>query len=443
MKFKQPRKLLSLIGSSYNIEGDKDIYISGLGVVNHIEEGYLCFAETVEYASLISDTKCRAIILSKHVYNLIDKSSSTTYVISDNPSKLFNTIIKNIYSANDAITFDFDKSNDNKISKHSIVSINSKIGNNCIIYPFVYIDSNVVIGNNVKLFSGVRIYNNTVIGNNVIIQSNSVIGSIPGWHYKDNDIHKNFRCVGSVRIEDNVFIGANVSIDKGLVEETLICSNVKIGNNVQIGHGVEIDENVVIISQSGLAGGVIVGKNSRLSGQSAVASNTILASNTTLHGKSAITKSVLTDGLILFGIPAEEINIYNRRTSYIKSLPRHVDDINSRLNIIEKSLGSPHAQLSSDVNLPWSNTKSYRTIFTKISNIISEQLSLDITSLNIDTNLNQFADSLDMTELVMAIEEEFNIEITDEESGEISTIRHIYKLIRKHQRKQMAELDVR
>ncbi len=257
MKFTPPRKLIDIVGPNYNIEGDKNALISGLGVANSIKDDDLCFAENDIFFQKVLRTSCKAIITKKSIFSkAAEKNTEKAFVITDNPSKLFAAIIRGIYESQnkDAIYFPVDPkflNTNSKVAVDSFLPDNLELGGNCIIYPQVFIDKAVRIGDSVIVMPGVKIFSGTTIGNNVIIHSNAVIGNSPNWHYRDNDIWNDLNGIGGVVIGNNVFIGANVTIDKGLVENTIIRDNVKIGNQVQVGHGVQIEDNVLIVSQSG------------------------------------------------------------------------------------------------------------------------------------------------------------------------------------------------
>lgn len=409
MPFKYPVKLIDLVGHSYNIEGNREALIYGLGVLCNAQKGDLCFAENINIVNFLTDSNCEAIITTKTTFINTKNKASKCFIITDNPSKLFSKIIDKVKSELPSFSFIAKNYNLNnsRVSLDSNIDVDSTLGSNCIIYPQTFIDHDVVIGDFVVIYPGVKIFSNTKIGNNVVIKSNAIIGNKPNCVYKDNDLYFDFDGAGGVIIENNVTIGANTTIDKGLVGKTKISSNTKIGNSVQIGDGAFIDENVLIISQTGISGGAFVGKNTRINGQCGVNNNVQIPPNTTIKAKTIITSNIKEEGGVYFGIPGEESKFYSKKQSSLNKLPRLISS-NESFKI--------HGNLSH-----------------KLATVISEQLSIDQDELKMNFNFVQDggADSLDIVELVMAIEDEFDITISDEEAGTLETVGGVYKFLRR------------
>ena len=186
----------------------------------------------------------------------------------------------------------------------------AKIGENVDIAPNVYIGHDVVIGNNVKIFphvtigegaiigEGTVIYSNVTIrefveiGKNCVIQPGAVIGSDGFGFVKVNGNNTKIDQIGTVIVEDEVEIGANTTIDRGAIGDTIIKKYTKIDNLVQIAHNDIIGENCLIISQVGIAGSTIIGNNVTLAGQVGVAGHLEIGENTMIGAQSGIAGNV-------------------------------------------------------------------------------------------------------------------------------------------------------
>lgn len=186
----------------------------------------------------------------------------------------------------------------------------AKIGDNVDIAPNVYIGHDVVIGNNVKIFpnvtigegaiigEGTVIYSNVSIrefveiGKNCVIQPGAVIGSDGFGFVKVNGNNTKIDQIGTVIVEDEVEIGANTTIDRGAIGDTIIKKYTKIDNLVQIAHNDIIGENCLIISQVGIAGSTIIGNNVTLAGQVGVAGHLEIGDNTMIGAQSGIAGNV-------------------------------------------------------------------------------------------------------------------------------------------------------
>ncbi len=183
------------------------------------------------------------------------------------------------------------------IGAHSVIGDNTKIGKQSKIGPNVSIGTNVSIGNESIIHSNVSIEDNVVIGNNCEIFSGARIGA-DGFGYAQNEKKEWLKIpqTGSVLIEDNVDIGANTTIDRGAIDNTIIKSGVKIDDQVHIGHNCFIDTNTIISGLAGFAGSVRVGKNCMIGGGSRFAPNIKIGDNIVITPTTAITKSLTESG---------------------------------------------------------------------------------------------------------------------------------------------------
>jgi len=190
-----------------------------------------------------------------------------------------------------------------KLDKNIRIAPYVVINESVVIESFVCIGSNSTIGANVSIGKGTRLHSNVTIGNNVTIGSNceifsgAVIGN-DGFGYAQGINQKWIKIpqTGSVIIGDDVDIGANTSIDRGAINNTVIMSGVKIDNQVQIGHNCIINENTVIAGCVGIAGSAIVGKNCKIGGAAMILGHLNIADNTTISPGTMITKSITKGG---------------------------------------------------------------------------------------------------------------------------------------------------
>jgi UDP-3-O-[3-hydroxymyristoyl] glucosamine N-acyltransferase len=168
-----------------------------------------------------------------------------------------------------------------------------KIGDNTFIGPNSYIGENVQIGNNVTIHSNVYIGHDVKIGNDCEIFPGAKIGT-DGFGYAREKDKKWLKIpqTGSVIIGNNVDIGANSTIDRGAIDNTIIHNGVKIDNLVQIGHNCIIGENSIIAGCAGIAGSAIIGKNCMIGGAAMIKGHITIADDTIISGGTGIGKNV-------------------------------------------------------------------------------------------------------------------------------------------------------
>ena len=196
----------------------------------------------------------------------------------------------------------FNQTNFYGLKKRNLISRSSKIHKSCWIE-----NNNVRIGKNTIIGPNVCVFANTNIGNDVEIKPNSVIGGKGFQNYLINNKLISISHAGGVLIKNDVEIGSNSCIDKGLFREnTMIDSGTKIDNLVHIAHNVKIGKNCNIVANSLLGGSSIIKDNSYIAMSATIRDRIIIGKNAFVGMGSVVTKSVV-NNQIVFGVPAKPI----------------------------------------------------------------------------------------------------------------------------------------
>lgn len=183
----------------------------------------------------------------------------------------------------------------------AFIGKNVRIGANCFISRYVTIGDNTIIMPNVVLDNIVR------IGSDCIVKSGTVIGQSGfGYEYDENNEPIQFPHSGSVVIGNNVHIGANVTIDRATLSQTIIDDNVKIDNHVHVAHNCIIHKNSLIIAGAILCGGVEIGENCWISPNASIMQKTKVGSFSTVGMGSVVIRRV-NERDAVFGNPADSI----------------------------------------------------------------------------------------------------------------------------------------
>ncbi len=205
------------------------------------------------------------------------------------------------------------------IAPLAVVGERVTIGERVIIESGAVIGDDVQIGDDCVIKANVTIYKECMVGSRVIIHSGTVVGS-DGYGYATDErgCHIKRPQVGIVRIEDDVEIGANCTIDRAAYGETVIKRGVKIDNLVQIGHNAVIGENTLLVSQVGIAGSATLGRNVVMGGQSGAAGHITIGDQVMVAGRGGVTSSLPAKSVV-GGVPAIPVKqwakccaIYNR-----------------------------------------------------------------------------------------------------------------------------------
>jgi len=318
--------------------GNPDIRIGGLAKIQSATNGELTFLSNPKYEKYLESTKASAVIISKD-----QQSPNINHIKVDDPYLSFLEVLNLLYPVKDpdfngihstAVISDTAIIGKNvQIGPNVYIGESVKIGDNSLIYPHCVFLDNVQVGKNCRLYPRVSIREGCRVGNGVIIHDGTVIGSDGFGFVPDGEKYKKIPQMGIVVIEDDVEIGANCTIDRATIGETIIKQGCKLDNLIQIAHNVEIETNTVIAAQTGFSGSTKIGKHVTIAGQVGVAGHIEIGDNVMLAAKSGISKSVPA-GEVWFGNPAMEI----MRQKKIGASLRHLPELSKKVNKLIKQL---------------------------------------------------------------------------------------------------------
>jgi UDP-3-O-[3-hydroxymyristoyl] glucosamine N-acyltransferase len=324
------------------IEGNPDIKVNAVAKIEEGYEGALSFLANPKYENYIYSTKSSIVLVNKDFKPI--KQISATLIRVNDAYEAFASLLtlveqskprKRGINPTSIVEPGATIGEDIYLGAYSYIGENAVVGNGCRIYPHVYVGENTIIGNNTTLFSGVKIYHECRIGSGCTIHAGSVIGSDGfGFAPQSESEFVKIPQIGNVIIEDNVEIGANVTIDRATMGSTILRKGVKLDNLIQIAHNVEIGENTVIAAQTGIAGTAKIGRNCMLSGQIAIAGHITIANGTRIGAQSAIAGNVKEENTTIIGTPAIDFRQFLKSSVIFKKLP----ELNVRIDKMEKDI---------------------------------------------------------------------------------------------------------
>lgn len=312
--------------------GDGSIVITGASGIKEAKPGDITFLANLKYANLIGSTMASAVIISKD----INIPLNIPAIIVENADLAFAKVIeifalqpirpnKGIHPTS-VIGKDIILGKDISIGAFAVIEEGTSIGDRTIIYPNSYIGHYVKIGSDCLIYPRVVLRERVEIGNKVTIHSGAVIGSDGfGYAMLGGEYHK-IPQTGTVLIEDDVSIGANVTIDRARFDKTIIKKGTKIDNLVHIAHNVEIGENSVIAAQCGIAGSTKLGKNAMLGGQVGIIGHINIGDNVMIAAQSGVPKDI-PSGAVFSGSPAKPHSQTLREWAILKKLPELANTI--------------------------------------------------------------------------------------------------------------------
>ena len=294
------KKIAKFLKSSYT---GQDFDITSLSSLNNIKKNSVLF-----YSDIINS---KFKLKDNVIYDLkkLEKFKNIVLITTDEIKKKINVPI--ISSVNPRLDFqrvvmEFFTEDEFKSSIHktAIIEKNSIIGKNVYIGSHCYVGNNVKIGNNAKIFSNTCIYGKTEIGSGSIILSNTTIGS-EGFSFSfADDEFFHFPSLGSIMIGKNVWIGANCTVEKSQIDQTIIEDDVKIDDLVHIGHNSILKKSTQIAAGAVISGRVKVGKGSWIA-PNAVIDNGCEIGDDSIVGSSSLVRSNFPKNSIIIGSPAK------------------------------------------------------------------------------------------------------------------------------------------
>lgn len=317
------------------IKGDLSLeYVSGLAPFFQAQEDSITFASDEKFLKKLNETKAKVVLVPDIPLPNIGKMY---LVVKENPRtlmpKLLSFFKKQVKPFEKMIESSSKIGENVRLAPNVYIGHDTIIGNNVTIYPNVTIGEGVEIGEGTVIYSNVTVREFCKIGKNCVIQPGAVIGSDGFGFVKVNGNNTKIDQIGSVIIEDNVEIGANTTIDRGAIGDTVIKKYTKIDNLVQIAHNDIIGENCLIISQVGIAGSVEVGNNTTLAGQVGVAGHLKIGNNVIIGAKSGVAGNVA-DNQILSGYPL----IDHKEDLKIKISMKKLPELIKKVRDLEKKL---------------------------------------------------------------------------------------------------------
>ncbi len=212
-----------------------------------------------------------------------------------------------------------------KIDAFAVVDEGAEIGAGAHIGAYVYVGPNVTIGAGSVLHPHVTLRDNVRIGRNVVINCGCVVGSDGFGFALNSGVNHKIPQVGTVEIEDDAWIGSNVTIDRATLGVTRVKRGARIDNLAQIGHNVEVGEETVLRSQVGVAGSTSIGAGCHIGEKTGISGHLEIGNNVVVHPFSGIHKGIK-DGESVMGTPAKSVENEKTLQKIVRDLPNLVRD---------------------------------------------------------------------------------------------------------------------
>lgn len=315
----------------------EDCLIDNVADIEHAQTGQLAFIYNPKYLDKIKSTKASAIILKDEWLQECDKPA----LISANPrldfakvAALLNPVKAPASGVAKTATIEDGVSMPPSVSigANAVLQAGTRLGENVQIGACCVIAQDVEIGDNTVIHPNVTIGHSTKIGHNCTIYSGVVIGTDGFGYVRDGEAYLKVPQIGNVCIGNNVDIGANTTIDRGALRDTVVHDGVKLDNHIQVGHNVEIGEHTAVSAFTGISGSTTIGKNCIIGGGVGIRDNIEIADDVIITGRTFVSSSLKTAGSYSSSVLVDSTRSWKKNVIRFKQL----DDIVKRLKKLEQ-----------------------------------------------------------------------------------------------------------
>lgn len=320
------------------VEGELEINITGIASLQEANEGDISFLANNRYREHLKTTAASVVIVKESDRQLC---RGVAWVVKD-PYSIYARVAQLLYPTASfsggihmtaSIDSTADIAADSWIGPFCVIGPGVRIGSQCYIGPSCIIEKDCVIGEQTRLSARVTLCAGSLLGARTILHPGVVIGADGFGFANDQGAWVKIPQVGKVVIGNDVEIGANTTIDRGALNDTVIGNGVKLDNQIQVGHNVRIGDHTAIAACTGVAGSTVIGAHCAIGGYVGINGHVKIVDGVQITGKSFVTGSITEPGVYSSGYPLEGNRQWRRNAVRLHQL----DDMARRLKRLEKS----------------------------------------------------------------------------------------------------------
>lgn len=334
-------EIVSLLGGL--LEGDGSVVVSQVASLESAGANQITFLAGKKFRKKLPATKAAAVILSREFAG----DTKLPRIVHDNPYAYYARVVSLLNPRDDlqvgihpSAVLDSAVPTSARVGANVVLGKQVTIGENVILHPGCVLGDRVSIGNDSVLFPNVVVYSDCAIGCRVVIQAGAVIGSDGFGFAREGERWLKIPQIGRVVIGDDVEIGANTSIDRGALDDTVIGNGVKLDNQIQIAHNVVIGEHTAMAGCVGVAGSTRIGRRCTVGGAGMIIGHLELADDVHVSAGTMVTKSIRKAGQYTSVFPLEAHDEWLKNAAQIKRLAvlaERVSELEKKLELLEKT----------------------------------------------------------------------------------------------------------
>lgn len=323
------------------VQGDGSVKIQSIATLKNAQPGQITFLTNSKYKAQLSDTQASAVIVNEQdaedcpVTAWIHPNPYVAYAklaqVLDTTPKPSQGVAPSAFVHPSA-----QLGNGVTVGPNAVVEAEAMIGDGTSIGAGAVVGQGVKIGEDCKIWANVSLYHRVQIGARCILHAGAVIGSDGFGFANEGGQWVKIPQTGSVIVGDDTEIGANTTVDRGALDDTVIGSNVIIDNQCQIAHNAIIGDHSAIAGCTVIAGSANIGHHCIIGGASAVNGHLTIAPGTNITGFSMVTKAIDEPGLYSSGMPATTNKEWRRSIARLRQL----DSLSKKIKSLEATISS-------------------------------------------------------------------------------------------------------
>jgi UDP-3-O-[3-hydroxymyristoyl] glucosamine N-acyltransferase len=322
------------------LRGDPDAVVTSVATLQQAQAGSLAFLANPKYRKYLATTAATAVVLdpasaadcpvaafvSKNPYAAYARIAALLHPEPVAPPGIHPSAVVESGAVVPASAH---------VGALAFVGAGARLGERAVVGPGCVVGEGVVLGDDTRLVARVTLYRGTKLGKRCLLHAGTVLGADGFGLAQDRDGWVKVPQVGGVSIGDDVEIGANTTIDRGAIDDTVLENGVKLDNQIQVGHNVRIGEHTAIAGCAGISGSTTIGKRCLIAGAVGVVGHLEIADDVVVTGLTMVSSSIERRGMYSSGLPAMETSAWRRVVARL----RHLDELFDRVKRIEKERG--------------------------------------------------------------------------------------------------------
>jgi UDP-3-O-[3-hydroxymyristoyl] glucosamine N-acyltransferase len=309
------------------LRGEPSLNVHDVATLSRAESGTLSFLANSRYRRLLETTRATAVVMSAED----EAHCPVAALIHPNPYLAYARIATLMHPAASAapgihpsavVGSGARVAASAGIGPLAVVEDEAEIGERVSIGPGCIVQRGARIGADSILVSRVNLYPGVIVGQRCILHAGAVVGA-DGFGFAPNaGTWTKVPQVGSVRIGDDVEVGANTTIDRGAIDDTVVEDGVKLDNQIQVGHNVHIGAHTAIAACTGISGSTVIGQRCMIGGMVGFAGHLTIADDVVVTGCSLVSASIKKAGSYSSGMPTVETRLWRRMVAHLRRLDR-------------------------------------------------------------------------------------------------------------------------